>query len=196
MSLVGVDRVLKYAFELARRRERKHVTSATKSNGISITMPYWDSAWRRWRHKYPTSPGTSSISTSYRAFRAASRLVRRGCGLEPVRRYPLDLRSRLHSYDRHCAVGQHQPGKPLSPRFSNLSTARPPTLAGQGNRQRIGQIWSGAMDAHSSGEREARSRRSCRNRAGFSRKKPCERAIWAEMPITGDFCGKAVEEAI
>ncbi|OGA49783.1 MAG: tartrate dehydrogenase, partial [Betaproteobacteria bacterium RIFCSPLOWO2_12_FULL_63_13] len=38
----GVDRILRYAFELARRRPKKHLTSATKSNGISITMPYWD----------------------------------------------------------------------------------------------------------------------------------------------------------
>ena len=38
----GVDRVVKYAFELAKSRPKKHLTSATKSNGISITMPYWD----------------------------------------------------------------------------------------------------------------------------------------------------------
>jgi tartrate dehydrogenase/decarboxylase / D-malate dehydrogenase len=38
----GVDRILKFAFELAQRRPKKHLTSATKSNGISITMPYWD----------------------------------------------------------------------------------------------------------------------------------------------------------
>ncbi len=42
MTRVGVDRIVKYAFELARRRERKHLTSATKSNGICFTMPYWD----------------------------------------------------------------------------------------------------------------------------------------------------------
>jgi tartrate dehydrogenase/decarboxylase / D-malate dehydrogenase len=42
MSRVGVDRILKFAFELAQRRPKKHLTSATKSNGISITMPYWD----------------------------------------------------------------------------------------------------------------------------------------------------------
>ena len=41
-SRKGVDRILRFAFELARRRPKKHVTSATKSNGISITMPYWD----------------------------------------------------------------------------------------------------------------------------------------------------------
>jgi tartrate dehydrogenase/decarboxylase/D-malate dehydrogenase len=42
MSRVGVDRVLSFAFELARTRPKKHLTSATKSNGIAITMPYWD----------------------------------------------------------------------------------------------------------------------------------------------------------
>jgi tartrate dehydrogenase/decarboxylase/D-malate dehydrogenase len=38
----GVDRVIRYAFELARTREKKHLTSATKSNGIIHTMPFWD----------------------------------------------------------------------------------------------------------------------------------------------------------
>ena len=42
MTRTGVDRILKYAFELAARRPKKHLTSATKSNGISISMPYWD----------------------------------------------------------------------------------------------------------------------------------------------------------
>ena len=42
MSRIGVDRVLKFAFELARSRSRRKLTSATKSNGIAITMPYWD----------------------------------------------------------------------------------------------------------------------------------------------------------
>jgi tartrate dehydrogenase/decarboxylase/D-malate dehydrogenase len=38
----GVDRILKFAYELAQSRPKKHLTSATKSNGIAITMPYWD----------------------------------------------------------------------------------------------------------------------------------------------------------
>src|SRR5439155_1272149 len=41
-SRKGVDRILKFAFDLAKKRPKKHLTSATKSNGISITMPYWD----------------------------------------------------------------------------------------------------------------------------------------------------------
>lgn len=42
MTRIGVDRILKYAFDLAQSRPARHLTSATKSNGISITMPYWD----------------------------------------------------------------------------------------------------------------------------------------------------------
>jgi tartrate dehydrogenase/decarboxylase/D-malate dehydrogenase len=41
-SRAGTDRILKFAFDLAESRPKKHLTSATKSNGISITMPYWD----------------------------------------------------------------------------------------------------------------------------------------------------------
>lgn len=53
MSRTGIDRVLKFAFELASRREAKHVTSATKSNGISITMPYWDERTELMAGRYP-----------------------------------------------------------------------------------------------------------------------------------------------
>jgi tartrate dehydrogenase/decarboxylase/D-malate dehydrogenase len=49
----GTDRVLKYAFELARSRPRKRLTSATKSNGIIHTMPYWDERAAAMAEKYP-----------------------------------------------------------------------------------------------------------------------------------------------
>ncbi|MBB3213865.1 tartrate dehydrogenase/decarboxylase/D-malate dehydrogenase [Herbaspirillum sp. Sphag1AN] len=49
----GSDRVLKFAFELARSRHRKHVTVATKSNGISISMPWWDSRAAAMAAQYP-----------------------------------------------------------------------------------------------------------------------------------------------
>ena len=49
----GVDRVLRYAFELAQKRPQKHVTSATKSNGIIHTMPYWDERFRAISGEYP-----------------------------------------------------------------------------------------------------------------------------------------------
>ena len=49
----GVDRVLKYAFELAQSRDAKHLTSATKSNGIIHSMPYWDSRVAEMAKNYP-----------------------------------------------------------------------------------------------------------------------------------------------
>ncbi|MDP4922510.1 MAG: tartrate dehydrogenase [Limnohabitans sp.] len=53
MSRIGVDRVLKFAFELAQSRPKKHLTSATKSNGIAITMPYWDERVAEMAKGYP-----------------------------------------------------------------------------------------------------------------------------------------------
>jgi tartrate dehydrogenase/decarboxylase/D-malate dehydrogenase len=52
-SRKGVDRILKFAFDLAQRRPNRHLTSATKSNGISITMPYWDERVVEMAKAYP-----------------------------------------------------------------------------------------------------------------------------------------------
>ena len=51
---IGVDRVLKFAFELAQSRPKKHLSSATKSNGISISMPYWDERVVEMAKNYPS----------------------------------------------------------------------------------------------------------------------------------------------
>lgn len=53
MTRVGVDRILRYAFDIAQRRPKRHLTSATKSNGISITMPYWDERVLQMGANYP-----------------------------------------------------------------------------------------------------------------------------------------------
>jgi len=45
-------RVIRYAFELA-RKSKKHLTSATKSNGIIFTMPFWDQCFHEIAAKYP-----------------------------------------------------------------------------------------------------------------------------------------------
>ena len=50
---IGVDRIVRFAFELARRRARRHVTSATKSNGIIHTMPFWDERFRAVAAEFP-----------------------------------------------------------------------------------------------------------------------------------------------
>ncbi len=49
----GCDRVMQYAFELAMTREKRHVTSATKSNGIIHSMPYWDERFAAMAKRYP-----------------------------------------------------------------------------------------------------------------------------------------------
>lgn len=49
----GVDRILKFAFDLAQTRPRKRLTAATKSNGISISMPYWDERTALMAQQYP-----------------------------------------------------------------------------------------------------------------------------------------------
>ncbi|MCX5592661.1 tartrate dehydrogenase [Alcaligenes endophyticus] len=50
---IGVDRVLKYAFEVAKNRPKKHLSSATKSNGLAVSMPYWDERLEYMAEQYP-----------------------------------------------------------------------------------------------------------------------------------------------
>ena len=49
----GTNLIMRYAFELAKTRPRKHVTSATKSNGIIHSMPYWDERFQAIAAEYP-----------------------------------------------------------------------------------------------------------------------------------------------
>ena len=53
MTRIGVDRILKYAFDLAQNRLRRDLTSATKNTGISISMPYWDERVEAMATSYP-----------------------------------------------------------------------------------------------------------------------------------------------
>ena len=103
----GVDRVMRYAFELARTRQGR-VASATKSNGIIHTMPYWDERFAAASADYPDVETESyHIDILRRALRAAPGLVRRGGGQQPLRRHP--LRSRRRSSRRHGARAGRQP---------------------------------------------------------------------------------------
>ncbi len=61
----GIDRILRYAYELASTRPKRHLTSATKSNGIAITMPYWDERVKAVGARLPgRARPTSTTSTS------------------------------------------------------------------------------------------------------------------------------------
>ena len=111
----GVDRIMRYAFELAGTRPARHVTSATKSNGMSIAMPYWDERFAAMASALSGHPGRPvSYRHPDRAFRAESRSLRRRGGLEPVRRHSLRPGPGLHRHHRHRPFGQPQPGSRLS----------------------------------------------------------------------------------
>ena len=111
---VGVDRVLKYAFDLAMARPKRHLTSATKSNGIFISMPYWD---ERVAEMSRDLSGREAGQVPHRhpdgAFRAQPPLVRRRGRQQPVRRHSLGPGAGLHRHHWNRAFGQHQSGTAL-----------------------------------------------------------------------------------
>ena len=155
MSRIGVDRMLKFAFELARSTPKKHLTSATKSNGIAITMPYWDERVTRNGQGLPRREVESVPHRHpHRAFRAEPGLVRRRGRLQPVRRHPVRPRPGLHRHHRHRAVGQYQSGAQIPSVFEPVHGSAP-DIYGQGIANPIGQIWSGAMMLDHLGEPEA-----------------------------------------
>jgi tartrate dehydrogenase/decarboxylase/D-malate dehydrogenase len=106
----GVDRVLKFAFELAQKRPKKHLTSATKSNGISISMPYWDERVDAMGSTTRRSGMTSTTSISWPRASCCRRSVstwwwRPTCSAISCPTWP-----GMRGHHRHRAVGQPEPG--------------------------------------------------------------------------------------
>ena len=144
-SRVGVDRVLRYAFELARRRPKKHLTAATKSNGIFISMPYWDERVAEMSRNYPDVKVDKfhiDILTAH--------FVRHPDWFDVVVASNLfgDILSDLGPA---CTgtIGI-APSANINPEQKFPSLFEPvhgsaPDIAGQGIANPIGQIWSGAM---------------------------------------------------
>ena len=155
MTRTGVDRVLKYAFDLAQRRDAKHLTSATKSNGIAITMPYWDSRVEAMAENYP------EISVDkYHIDILTAQFV-----MHPDR-FDVVVASNLFG-DILSDLGPActgtigiAPSGNINPTGEFPSLFEPvhgsaPDIAGQGIANPIGQIWAGAMMLDHLGEREA-----------------------------------------
>jgi len=144
-SRVGVDRVLRYAFELARRRPKKHLTAATKSNGIFISMPYWDERVAEMSRNYPDIKVDKfhiDILTAH--------FVRHPDWFDVVVASNLfgDILSDLGPA---CTgtIGI-APSANINPERKFPSLFEPvhgsaPDIAGKGIANPIGQIWSGAM---------------------------------------------------
>jgi tartrate dehydrogenase/decarboxylase/D-malate dehydrogenase len=145
MSRVGVDRVLKFAFELAQSRPKKHLTSATKSNGISITMPYWDERVAAMAKSYP---GVNL--DKFHIDILTAHFVQRPDFFDVVVASNLfgDILSDLGPA---CTgtIGI-APSANLNPERTTPSLFEPvhgsaPDIAGKGIANPIGQIWCGAM---------------------------------------------------
>ena len=168
-SRKGVDRILKFAFELARQRPQRHVTSATKSNGISITMPYWDERFRAMARSYP------DIRTDqYHIDILTARFVLRPERFDVVVGSNLfgDILSDLGP--AVCGTIGIAPSANINPEREFPSLFEPvhgsaPDIAGKGIANPIGQIWSGAMMLDFLGHPEAARRRRRGDRAGAGR---------------------------
>jgi tartrate dehydrogenase/decarboxylase/D-malate dehydrogenase len=194
MTRIGVDRVLRYAFELARKTPKKHLTSATKSNGISITMPYWDERVAEMAKSYPDVQWNQfhiDILTAHFV-------------LNPDR-FNVVVASNLFG-DILSDLGPActgtigiAPSGNINPERKYPSVFEPvhgsaPDIAGKGIANPIGQIWSGAMMLDHLGEAEASA----------AIVKAIEAVLADPKLRTGDLkgsadtetCGKAVAEAL
>lgn len=145
MSRIGVDRVLKFAFELAQSRPKKHLTSATKSNGIAITMPYWDERVIEMAKGYP-----GITLDKFHIDILTAHFVQRPDFFDVVVASNLfgDILSDLGPA---CTgtIGI-APSANLNPERKFPSLFEPvhgsaPDIAGKGIANPIGQIWCGAM---------------------------------------------------
>ncbi len=155
MTRIGVDRILRYAFELARKREAKHLTSATKSNGISISMPYWD------ERVEAMATGYDDVTwDKYHIDILTAHFV-----LNPDR-FDVVVASNLFG-DILSDLGPActgtigiAPSGNINPERIFPSLFEPvhgsaPDIAGQGIANPIGQIWAGAMMLDHLGEAKA-----------------------------------------
>lgn len=155
MSRVGIDRVLKFAFELAQSRPKKHLTSATKSNGIAITMPYWDERVVEMAKAYPEVK-----VDKFHIDILCAHFVQRPDFFDVVVASNLfgDILSDLGPA---CTgtIGI-APSANLNPERKFPSLFEPvhgsaPDIAGKGIANPIGQIWSGALMLDFLGHRDA-----------------------------------------
>ena len=151
----GVDRILKYAFDLAATRPKKHLTSATKSNGIIHTMPYWDERVAAMQQSYPDIEVDKfhiDILTAH--------FVRNPDWFDVVVGSNLfgdilsDLGPAVTGTIGIAPSGNINPERDFPSMFEPVHGSAP-DIAGQGIANPIGQIWSGAMMLDHFGETEA-----------------------------------------
>lgn len=150
----GVERILRYAFELARTR-RRHLTSATKSNGILHTMPFWDECFHAMAQEYPdvrTDQFHIDILTAH--------FVRHPDWFDVVVGSNLfgdilsDLGPAVVGSVGMAPSGNLNPDREFPSMFEPVHGSAP-DIAGKGIANPIGQIGSGAMMLRHLGEEPA-----------------------------------------
>jgi len=181
----GVDRILQYAFELARSRPRKSLVAATKSNGISITMPYWDERLAEMAKRYP------DVSVrKYHIDILTAHFVQHPDWFEVVVASNLfgDILSDLGPA---CTgtIGIAPSGN-LNPERKYPSLFEPvhgsaPDIAGKGIANPIGQIWSAALMLEHLGHGDAN------HQAAANAIVNAIEAVLCDGPRTPDMGGKA-----
>jgi tartrate dehydrogenase/decarboxylase/D-malate dehydrogenase len=141
----GTDRILRYAFEFARKLPRKHLTSATKSNGLYHSMPFWDERFAAIRQEYPDVQ-----ADQYHIDILTARFV-----MSPER-FSVVVGSNLFG-DILSDLGPGVTGTIAVAPSGNINPERiypsmfepvhgsAPDIAGKGIANPIGQIWSAAM---------------------------------------------------
>ena len=141
----GVDRVLRFAFELARKRPRRRLTSATKSNGIVHTMPFWDECFRAMAASYP-----DVATEQYHIDILAAHFVRQPEKFDVVVGSNLfgdilsDLGPAVAGTIGIAPCRQSQSVRKFPSMFEPVHGSAP-DIAGKNIANPIGQIWSGAM---------------------------------------------------
>ncbi|MCZ6886983.1 MAG: tartrate dehydrogenase [Gammaproteobacteria bacterium] len=182
----GVDRVMRYAFELASTRDAKHVTSATKSNGIIHTMPFWDERFRAIARDYP------DIRTDqYHVDILAANFVLHPDWFDVVVGSNLfgdilsDLGPAVAGTIGIAPSGNINPEREHPSMFEPVHGSAP-DIAGQGIANPIGQIWSGGMMLEHLGYPEAAA----------AIERAIERALEEPGLLTPDMGGKATTEAL
>jgi tartrate dehydrogenase/decarboxylase/D-malate dehydrogenase len=154
MTRTGVDRILRYAFDLAQKRG-KHLTSATKSNGISITMPYWDQRVVEMAKNYPDVRWDKyhiDILTAHFVLNPNRFDVVVGSNL--FGDILSDLGPACTGTIGIAPSGNINPERKFPSLFEPVHGSAP-DIAGKGIANPIGQIWAGAMMLDHLGHPEA-----------------------------------------
>jgi tartrate dehydrogenase/decarboxylase / D-malate dehydrogenase len=155
LSRIGTDRILKYAFELAQSRPKQHLTSATKSNGISITMPYWDERVEAMAANYP-----GVRWDKYHIDILVAHFVLNPDRFDVVVGSNLfgdilsDLGPACTGTIGIAPAGNINPERKFPSLFEPVHGSAP-DIAGKGIANPIGQIWSAAMMLEHLGEKDA-----------------------------------------